>query len=114
MTLSPIRTTLNRIYKRRLDAWEQELVVRTTNRVVRPFEWGLEWIKDWPCAAQVERDGHDPATYLRLLNQAAAASGDEFFGYERPKDFRLKNGRLRFTSAIASPYPENNTVHGQW
>jgi dienelactone hydrolase len=114
MTLSPIRTTLNRIYKRRLDAWEQELVVRTTNRVVRPFEWGMDWISDWPCAAQVPVNGHDPVTYLRLINQAAAANSEEFFGYKRPTNFRLKRDRLLFTSAIASPYAENNTVHGQW
>ncbi|GIT68185.1 MAG: hypothetical protein Ct9H300mP25_16570 [Acidobacteriota bacterium] len=27
-------------------AWERRLVAVTTDRVVRPFEWGLDWIDD--------------------------------------------------------------------
>lgn len=112
--LSAVRTTLNRIYKARLDAWEHSLVTRTTNRVVRPFDWGMDWIKDWPGAAQVPLNGHEPAAYLRLLNQSAVGNSDEFFAYETPRDFRLTGDRLRFTSAVESPYPENNVVHAHW
>jgi hypothetical protein len=82
---------------------------------VRPFEWGLEWTRGWACARQYPRNGHDPEAYLRLLNQAAMARSDEFFGYETPHDFRLEDGRiLRFRSPVATPYPENNIVHAQW
>ena len=28
--------------------WETRLTMRDTNRIVRPFEWGLDWIKDFP------------------------------------------------------------------
>ena len=27
-------------------AWERRLVAVTTDRVVRPFEWGLDWVDD--------------------------------------------------------------------
>src|SRR5204862_6865147 len=37
-----------------------------------------------------------------------------FFGYQTPTDFSLTGAMLRFTSAVATPYPENNTVHAQW
>ncbi len=109
-----IREFLNRHYRRRLDAWETQLVTAATNRVVRPFEWGEEWAANWPCAAQVARDGHETGDYLRLLNQAAVARSDDFYGYRTPTDFRLKRNLLQFTSPVRTPYPENNVVHAQW
>ena len=36
--------------------WETRLTMRDTNRVVRPFEWGLEWTEGWPGV-----NGHRPA-----------------------------------------------------
>lgn len=39
---------------------------------------------------------------------------DDFFGYERPSDFELRDGIVRFTSPVHTPYPENNVVHAQW
>jgi len=82
--------------------------------VVRPFDWGLEWTEGWPCAREAPRDGHQPGEYLRLLNQAAIASSDEFFGYQTPRDFRLDDRLLRFTSPVRSPHQENDTVHAGW
>jgi len=102
------------IYARWMLNWETRLCSRATNRVVRPFEWGLEWTEAWPCAGRFPRNGHDPETYLRLLNRAALEASDDFFGYTTPSDFSLSNNLLRFTSAIETPYHENNLVHGQW
>ena len=87
---------------------------RATDRVVRPFEWGLEWTREWPCARRMPRNGHDPEAYLGLLNRAALESSDDFFSYRPPTDFELDGNLLRFTSAVPTPYPENNRVHGQW
>ncbi|MGH9631927.1 MAG: alpha/beta hydrolase family protein, partial [Bryobacteraceae bacterium] len=75
---------------------------------------GLEWSSKWPCSVANPRNGHGPEEYLRLLNRLAASSGDEFFGYETPSDFRREGEFLRFTSAVPTPYPENNTAHGRW
>lgn len=101
-------------YQKWMEDWENRLCFRTNNRVVREFEWGLEWASRWPLAQRMPRNGHDPAGYLRLLNEAAIQDSDSFFGYETPKDFRLEGDRLRFTSPCVTPYPENNTVHGHW
>lgn len=109
-----VRRAIRRGYRARTERWENRLAARTTDRVVREFEWGLEWTRNWPCAARIARDGSDPATYLRLLNDAALEHSSEFFGYCTPSDFRLENDVLRFTSALTTPYPENNTVHAQW
>jgi len=105
---------MERLYSRWMLAWEDRLCSRATDRVVRPFDWGLEWAKSWPGSERLPLNGHGPDTYLRLLNQAALESSDEFFGYDTPSDFELDGNLLKFTSAVDTPYPENNRVHGQW
>ncbi len=102
------------LYGRWITDWETRLCFRATNRVVRPFEWGLDWAAGWPGTAQLPRNGHDPEAYLRVLNQASLENSDEFFGYQPPSDFRLEGDLLKFTSAVATPYTENNLVHGHW
>lgn len=101
-------------YARWMRDWENRLCSRATDRVVRPFEWGVEWSREWPAARRSPQNGHDPETYLRLMNRAALDSSDEFFAYTPPCDFGLEGNRLRFTSAVESPYHENNVVHGVW
>lgn len=101
-------------YAKWMEEWENRLCSRATNRVVRPFEWGLEWTAGWPMAQKIPPNGHDPEGYLRQLNQAAIQSSEEFFGYETPRDFRLEGNMLRFTSAVTTPHLKNNVVHGQW
>ena len=102
------------LYRRWMEDWENRLCFRTNNRVVRPFEWGLEWAYNWPVAKSYPRNGHDPAGWLRTLNKLAVERSTEFYGYESPTDFHLEGDRLRFTSAVHTPYPENNQVMAQW
>src|SRR5215468_5973797 len=93
--------------------WENRLAFRSTNRVVRPFEWGVEWTRHWPVGNT--RNGHNPEEHLLDLNRAVMDQSEEFFAYRTPTDFRLEDEKLlKFTSAVKSPYEENNTVHGQW
>jgi dienelactone hydrolase len=102
------------LYARWILEWETRLCTRATNRVVRPFEWGLEWTRSWPCTLRYPRNGHDPHAYLKLLNETALESSDEFFGYDPPRDFRLNSGLLEFESPVRTPYPENNIGRAQW
>ncbi len=97
-----------------MQAWEERLCSRATDRVVRPFEWGLEWTRNWPCTPLCARDGYGDEAWLRLLNEAAIERSDEFYGYQTPRDFTLDHRMLRFTSAVETPYAENNTVYGHW
>lgn len=94
--------------------WENRLAFRATNRVVRPFEWGLDWTRTWPAAARLPRNGHTPAEYLRELNREILGASDEFFGYERPAEFRLDGDILRFASPVATPHEKNDTAHARW
>lgn len=97
-------------YGRRMDAWETRLATRSTNRVVRPFDWGVEWTANWPGAKRVPRNGHSSEAYIAALNRDAIAHSDEFFSYRTPRDFRVVGNMLSFTSAVQTPYPENNIV----
>jgi dienelactone hydrolase len=105
---------MQNLYARWMYGWEDRLCSRATNRVVRPFEWGLDWTRQWPCAQRLPQNGHDPHAYLKLLNHDVIANSDEFFGYDPPTDFVLQGKLLRFTSAVSTPHPANNVVHGQW
>jgi dienelactone hydrolase len=105
---------MRHFYARWILDWEDRLCSRATNRVVRPFEWGLEWAERWPCARQYPRNGHHPHTYLTLLNRAALESSNEFFGYDAPSDFTLRAGLLEFSSPVKTPHPVNDRVRAQW
>lgn len=105
---------MTKMYERWIRAREARLCNRATNRVVRDFEWGLDWTQGWPCAERHPKNGEGAEDYIAKLNQLALQDSDEFFAYERPVDFRLDDGILRFHSPVESPYPENNLVHAQW
>jgi hypothetical protein len=108
------KVSMGRRYERWMDSWETKLAFRSTNRVVRPFEWGLDWTADWPEAAIPPRNGYSPAEYLRAINRAAIRNSDHFFEYRVPSDFSLTGNKLVFTSPVNTPYPENNRVVCQW
>ena len=55
-----------------------------------------------------------PETRIRELNRIALERSAEFFDYQPPRDFRVEHGWLRFTSAVDTPYRENNTVHARY
>jgi dienelactone hydrolase len=100
-------------------AWERHLAAITKDRVVRPFEWGLDWLAP---------NGHDPApaeTRVRVWVDEVMRDSTAFFDTPPTSDFdfqpaddarRAKGhaGTLRFPSALATPHPVNNTVVARW
>jgi hypothetical protein len=44
----------------------------------------------------------------------ALADSDRLYSYDPVGDYRLQDGLLTFTSAVPSPYPENNRVRALW
>ncbi len=102
------------LYSRWINDWEKHLCFRSTDRVVRPFEWGMDWAERWPVAERLPYGGETPERWLKELNRLAIEYSDEFYGYEKPDSFRLEGGFVRFRSPVWTPYPANNVVHGQW
>ncbi|HLK47593.1 MAG TPA: alpha/beta hydrolase family protein [Bryobacteraceae bacterium] len=105
---------MTRVYARWIDRWERHLASRDSNRVVRPFEWGTEWLAriGYP-ACPADANGNSVHCVSRFVSEALADS-DRFYSYEPVRDYRLRGNLLTFTSPVASPYPENNTVHARW
>ena len=66
------------LYARWIDRWETKLANRDTNRLVRPFEWGLDWLPNPPADSSALPD------YLA----AHTKKSSDFFSYETPTDFR--------------------------
>ena len=102
------------LYARWMDRWERKLATRDNNRVVRPFEWGADWLQSLGFPAFPAEVNGDAADCLSRFVREALADSDRFYSYEPVRDFRYSEGRLTFTSPVASPYPENNTVHALW
>jgi hypothetical protein len=97
--------------RRFFGAWERRLASATTDRVVRPFEWGLEWL------AQNGNGGRAPADSVREWVSHVVADTDAFFTPEPTRDYVLSSEAadgsrvLAFPSAFPTPHPENNTVY---
>jgi hypothetical protein len=83
---------LSRLYAKWMFSWETALTTRDTNRIVRPLEWGFDWLEDFsplapaapaaPAANDLER--------MIAVNADIVNRAEEFFGYETPTDFRLE------------------------
>jgi dienelactone hydrolase len=94
--------------------WETDLTTRDTNRVVRPLEWGFDWLEDFsvlgePVAArqlvgaaagvarastaQLDDRGNAGLRDIErmiALNREIVRRSDEFYGYVTPTDFRIE------------------------
>jgi dienelactone hydrolase len=84
------------------NAWERRLASVDTDRVVRPFEWGLDWLD--------LRGSSSPAGQLHAFARAAVAQSEAFFSEGRAETYELRGDEVRFASALISPYDVNNTV----
>ena len=102
------------LYARWIERWEHKLATRDTNRVVRPFDWGTDWLHSlgFP-ACPADANGNARECVTRFVSEALRDS-DRFFHYETPRDYRLKDGLLTVTSPVETRYPENNTVPALW
>jgi len=92
-------------------AWERRLASVTTDRVVRPFEWGLDWIP-----RNGDRAGAGDAEILGAWISAVMSDTDAFFTPPAISDYCVVDAEegtslLTFPSAFTTPHPENNTVY---
>ncbi len=84
-------------------AWERRLASVDQNRIVRPFEWGLDWIG-------LDAAAPDPAAAMKRYSAGAMSATDEFYTAPRLQTATFDGSRLEFESAVQSPHAENNRV----
>lgn len=90
---------------RAFHAWERRLASIDTNRFVRDFEWGLDWL-----GLDAIEHAADPVTALADYSAKALSQSDTFFHQPGGATFERRGDILRFPSAVDTPYPENNLV----
>ena len=118
-------------------AWERRLASVTTDRVVRPFEWGLDWIPqnghphetaaadvvgDWVSSVMADSDTFftpAPTTDYTLTPASDGLptdlSADLSAEARRSAKAEARSAKagdlLTFPSAFVTPHDRNNTVH---
>jgi len=80
---------------------------RDNNRLVRPFEWGLQYVFD-------HVNGDDPRELFRSHTARVLRGSDDFYALPPITDYRLEGDQLTWTSAIQTPSPENNTARARF
>ncbi|HYV04524.1 MAG TPA: hypothetical protein VFB82_08065 [Blastocatellia bacterium] len=105
--------------RRIIHSWERKLARRDNNRVVRPFEWGLEFL-DQPVSAAngisvpSNGNGEHARDAIFKFNKTAIETSSEFFESEPSPEFLLEGKSLSFQSRVRTPYAENNVAYGQY
>jgi hypothetical protein len=95
------------LYSRLIRARERHLSQRDKNRYVRPFEWGVNFIRG-------NVNGSDPRElFLQHTREVMSDSGN-FYALPVIPDFELRNRLLTWTSAIRTPDEVNNTARARY
>ena len=90
-----------------MHARERHYATRHTNRIVRPFEWGAEFIKE-------HVNGDDPRRLFLEHARDVMRRSEEFYQLPAITDYKLSGEQLTWTSALHTPTPENNTVSARF
>jgi hypothetical protein len=96
------------VIARAFHKWERRLASAATNRVARPFEWGLDWLADQHLPYG------DARSAIAEWGEATVAESDRFYAVTPADDYSLDGDTLTFTSAVDTPHPENNTVRARF
>jgi hypothetical protein len=93
--------------ERKIRRYEHRRWTTDDNRRVQPFEWGAEHVGGDP-------NDPDPREFFRRYAAQAIERSAEWYATTSATDYHLNaENILTFTSSIASPWPENNTVHAR-
>src|SRR5579872_2440857 len=101
-------------FEKRIRRYEHRRWTTDDNRRVRPFDWGVEHIGGGA-------NGSNPRSFLEGWVANTLARSEEWFDVHPAGDYVLhahENGAqgdrvLTFTSAVSSPWAQNNRVHAR-
>ena len=91
-------------YMHRRERWYHD---RDNNRLVRPFEWGLQYVLD-------HVNGDDPRHVLAQHAARVMQASDAFYALPEIPDYRLAGDQLTWTSVIETPSVENNLARARY
>jgi Alpha/beta hydrolase domain containing 18 len=95
------------VLARAFHRWERKLAAAAEGRMVRPFDWGLEWV---PGLAPEEGE---PVERLARWAEHTLRNSAAFYAVP-PGTYSLNGDRLTFQSAVVTPHPQNNTVMARY
>jgi dienelactone hydrolase len=125
-------------WETRLTSVDNNRVVRTLDW---GLDWTHSWPSrnGGPSKQGAEPTSRDLLEYFSHFNDRIIDDSDDFYSYQKPTDFRLERREvqvfstrevpdprleekvrgtdaefLRFTSPVATPFPENNLVNARW
>ncbi len=110
--------------KRYMHNRERHFAMLEDNRIVRPFEWGTEYIND-------HANGDDPRKLFDEYSKKTVANSEDFFFSPEISDFNFEISKpesqisnlksqisdsnwLTWTSGIVTQSPENNTAYAKY
>ena len=108
-----MKRTLGKLYARWMYRWETALTTRDTNRIVRPVEWGFDWLQEFAQSHgfNLPRTPEDDAAAERAmlqLNDFILRHRAEFFAYQTPPGLRAR-GASSATVSHQRPSPDPAT-----
>ncbi len=103
-------------------AWEHRLASVTKDRVVRPFDWGNDWLS--PAETLIAASGASESAIEAWVDEVMRDT-DAFFGIPAQCEYDFtpaaaevaaagEAGTVSYPSALVTPHPENNTVIARW
>jgi hypothetical protein len=95
-------------FEQNIRRYEHRRWTTDDNRRVRPFSWGAEHVGGKP-------DEEFPGDFFAGYAAGALETSKAWYHVEPASDYKLdQENVLSFQSSIRSPWPENNTVYGQY
>jgi hypothetical protein len=88
----------------RRERWYYE---RDSNRIVRPFEWGLPFVTD-------HVNGDDPKEFFQRFTRQVMQKSEDFYSLPAITDYQLTDEHLTWTSAVNTSSPENNLARARF
>ena len=105
------------VISRFFHSWEHRLASVSTNRTIRPFEWGTDWIGGGSAGDTREDVERWVDEVMRDTDAFFACSPTHDYAFTpAPAELRANGeaGTLRFPSVLVTPHAVNNTVIGRW
>jgi hypothetical protein len=97
--------------KRYMHNRERYFATRDDDRVVHPFDWGMEYV-------DTNANGADPRQFFKDFSERTLADSDRFFFSPEIPDFKLEisdpGQSLTWTSGVETTSPENNVVRARY